>query len=72
MPNFVGLYQYSHFGERVHGLKMMISIGGHFVFLFLMSERRHLGHCYFFSIQHHPLRLGLFKIIKLLVKMASF
>ena len=51
---FVVLCQYSHIGERVHGLNMMILIGGHFVFRFLMSEPQHLGHCYFFqfSITH--------------------
>ena len=57
VPNFVVLYQYSHLGERFHGLNMKISIGGHFVFIFLMSEPQHLGHCYFL-IQHNPLRLG--------------
>ena len=82
MPNFVVLYQYSHLGERFHGLNMMISIGGHFVFIFLMSEPQHLGHCYFL-IQHNPLRLGklsteisnncskgniIFEVIKLSVK----
>ena len=69
MPNLVALYQYSHLGERVHGLNMMISIGGHFVFRFPMSEPQHLGHCYFFqfSITHKPKQLErniIFEIIK--------
>ena len=84
VPNFVGLYQYSHLGKGVHGLNMMISIGGHSVFRFLMPEPQHLGHCYFCLIQHNPLRLEnlltkiptpkllkrniIFEIIKLFVK----